>query len=49
MKSLKKAKSALPHVALIDRAGNVRLVKVGSGDANATAIAEMVKKLIEEK
>jgi thiol-disulfide isomerase/thioredoxin len=39
----------IPHVVLIDRKGNVRLVKVGSGEENAKAIEEMVKTLIDEK
>jgi thioredoxin-like negative regulator of GroEL len=39
----------IPTAVLIDRAGNVRLVKVGSGKANADAIEEMIKKLLAEK
>ncbi len=39
----------IPHVVLIDRKGNVRLVKVGAGEANAKAIEEMIKTLIDEK
>ncbi|MCA9071111.1 MAG: TlpA family protein disulfide reductase, partial [Planctomycetaceae bacterium] len=40
--------SAIPEAVLIDRQGKVRLIKVGSGEANATAIEEMIEKLIEE-
>jgi thiol-disulfide isomerase/thioredoxin len=39
----------IPQVVLIDRKGDVRLVKVGSGEANAKAIGDMIKKLIAEK
>jgi thiol-disulfide isomerase/thioredoxin len=40
---------AIPQAVVIDRKGNVRLVKVGSGDANAKAIEEMIKTLLDEK
>ena len=33
---------------VIDRKGKVRLMKVGSGSANADAIGAMIEKLIEE-
>ena len=39
----------IPHAVLIDRKGNVQLVKVGSGEANAKALEETIKKLIDEK
>jgi thiol-disulfide isomerase/thioredoxin len=39
----------IPQVVLIDRKGNVRMVKVGSGEANAKAIGEEIKKLTDEK
>jgi thiol-disulfide isomerase/thioredoxin len=39
----------IPTVALIDRKGVVRMVKVGSGDENAKALEEMIKKLLDEK
>jgi thiol-disulfide isomerase/thioredoxin len=39
----------IPQVVLIDRKGNVQLVKVGSSDDNATAIAKKIKELIDEK
>lgn len=38
----------IPTAVLIDRKGNVRLVKVGSGETNAKAIDEMIQKLIAE-
>ena len=43
------AVTGIPHVVLIDRAGKVRLVKVGSGPANAKAISDMLEKVIAEK
>jgi thiol-disulfide isomerase/thioredoxin len=42
------AVTGIPHVALIDRAGKIRLIKVGSGPANAKAIGEMIETLIAE-
>jgi thiol-disulfide isomerase/thioredoxin len=39
----------IPTAVLIDRKGNVRMIKVGSGEANAKALAEMIKTLIDEK
>jgi thiol-disulfide isomerase/thioredoxin len=39
----------IPHVVLIDRKGNVRMVRVGSGEANANDLAKMIKELIAEK
>lgn len=41
--------SGIPHAVLIDRSGKVRLMKVGSGEANAKAIGEMLATLIAEK
>jgi thiol-disulfide isomerase/thioredoxin len=38
----------IPTAVLIDRKGNVRMVKVGSGKENAEALEGMIKKLIEE-
>lgn len=40
--------SGIPHVVVIDRKGRVRLMKVGSGPANAKAVEAMIKKLIKE-
>jgi thiol-disulfide isomerase/thioredoxin len=39
----------IPQAVLIDRRGNVRMVKVGSGPDNAKALEEMIEKLIAEK
>ncbi len=49
-----KAKEAygvegIPQAVLIDRKGNVRLVKVGATDENAKELGETIKKLIAEK
>jgi thiol-disulfide isomerase/thioredoxin len=41
--------TGIPQAVLIDRKGNVRMVKVGSGPANAQALGEEIKKLIAEK
>jgi thiol-disulfide isomerase/thioredoxin len=41
--------SSIPHVVLIDRKGNVQMVKVGADEENTRAIEKMIKKLIEEK
>lgn len=40
--------TGIPHVVVIDRQGKVRLIRVGSGEANANAISEMLAKLIAE-
>lgn len=40
--------TGIPHAVLIDRQGNVRMVKVGSGPANAAALHEMIEKLMAE-
>jgi peroxiredoxin len=39
----------IPHVVLIDRRGNVRMVKVGAGEDNARALESEIRKLLEEK
>lgn len=41
--------TGIPHVTIIDRKGNVQLVKVGFSPDNAKAIEEMVKKLLDDK
>lgn len=41
--------SGIPHAVVVDRKGNVRLIKVGSGDANAQAIEAMIKQCLSEK
>jgi thiol-disulfide isomerase/thioredoxin len=40
--------SSIPQAVVIDRKGIVRLIKVGSGEANAKAIEEMIKKCLAE-
>jgi thiol-disulfide isomerase/thioredoxin len=40
--------TGIPHVALLDKKGMVRLVKIGSGSKNAEEIEAMVKTLLEE-
>jgi thiol-disulfide isomerase/thioredoxin len=41
--------TGIPTVVVIDKKGVVRLVKIGSGDANAKAVKEEVEKLLAEK
>ncbi len=43
------AVSGIPEVVLIDRAGKIRLVKVGASPDNTKAISETLKELINEK
>ena len=38
----------IPEVVLIDRKGNVRMVKVGSGEENAKELEKMIKELLAE-
>ena len=38
----------IPTAVLIDRKGKVRMVKVGSGEANANALEKEIKKLLAE-
>jgi len=40
--------TGIPHAVLIDRQGNVRMIKVGSGEANARALHDMVQTLLAE-
>jgi thiol-disulfide isomerase/thioredoxin len=40
------AVSGIPHVVVIDQEGKVRLVRVGSGDANARDISELLDELL---
>jgi thiol-disulfide isomerase/thioredoxin len=42
------AVAGIPHVVLIDRAGKVALVRVGSGPANAKDIDEKIKELLSK-
>ena len=37
-----------PYGWVIDKTGKIRLIRVGSGEANAKEIQEMIEKLIEE-
>jgi hypothetical protein len=39
----------IPTAVLVDRLGNVRMVRVGSGEENANALEEEIKKLLAEK
>lgn len=43
------AVSGIPHVVVIDQQGKVQMIKVGSGEKNATAIDELLKKLLADK
>jgi len=38
----------IPQMVLIDRKGNIRMVKVGSGEENAKALESEIKKLLAE-
>lgn len=38
--------SGIPHVALIDQQGNIAMIKVGSGEANAQAIEAKIQELL---
>lgn len=40
--------SGIPQAVVIDRKGNVRLIRVGSGKANAKAIEKMIRKCLAE-
>ena len=40
------AVSGIPQAVLIDKDGTIRMIKVGSGDANAHALDEMIRELI---
>lgn len=42
------AVSGIPHAVLIDRKGIIRMIKVGSGEANASAIHDKIIELIAE-
>jgi thiol-disulfide isomerase/thioredoxin len=41
--------TGIPHVVVIDQQGKVRLMKVGSGEANANAISAMLDELLGAK
>jgi thiol-disulfide isomerase/thioredoxin len=40
--------SGIPTAALVDRQGKIRLIRVGSGEANAREIEQLIEKLIRE-
>ena len=40
--------TGIPQAVLIDRAGNIRMIRVGSGDKNAHDLSEMLEQLIAE-
>lgn len=42
------AVSGIPHAVLIDKKGIVRMIKVGSGEANAHALHDMIVELLAE-
>ncbi len=42
------AVSGIPHVVVIDQEGKIRMVKVGSGDANAKALDGLLKELLDK-
>lgn len=39
----------IPQIVVIDQQNKVQLIKVGSGEGNAKAVGELLKKLLEEK
>jgi thiol-disulfide isomerase/thioredoxin len=41
--------TGIPHVVVIDQEGKIRLMKVGSGDANAKEIGDLLDKLLGPK
>lgn len=40
--------TGIPHAVLVDRKGNVQMIKVGSGQANADALHEKIKELVAQ-
>lgn len=42
------AVTGIPHVCLLDKGGNIRLIKIGSGEKNARDIEAMIQKLLAE-
>jgi thiol-disulfide isomerase/thioredoxin len=40
--------TGIPQAVLIDRQGNVRLIKIGSGEANASELRAMIETLVAE-
>lgn len=43
------AVSGIPHVVVIDRQGKVRMIRIGSGDANAKDIGQLLESLLDPK
>ena len=41
--------TGIPQAVVIDQEGKVRMVRVGSGDANAKDIDNLLKKLLADK
>ncbi len=41
--------TGIPHAVLIDRKGNIRMIKVGSSTANAEALHGMIRQLLAEQ
>jgi peroxiredoxin len=39
--------TGIPHVVVIDREGKIRLMKVGSGEANAKEIGDLLADLLK--
>lgn len=39
----------IPHMVLVDRAGKVRLIRVGAGEKTAAAIEESIEELLKEQ
>lgn len=39
----------IPHVVLVDRAGKVRMIRVGAGEETAAALEKGIKELLNEK
>ena len=40
--------TGIPHAVLIDRKGNIQMVKVGSSPRNATALREKIEELLAQ-
>jgi thiol-disulfide isomerase/thioredoxin len=41
--------TGIPHVVVIDQSGKIRLIRVGSGEANAKAVSDLLRELLEDK
>lgn len=41
--------SGIPHAVIIDPTGKIRMIRVGSGSANAKAMSDLIEKLIKER